>query len=211
MPNLHTFTKTQLEQANLHVNSRYVFNWPGMFDGVTNSIESDKTLGAAIVQNVELGGVEHAELSLSIDGHTIPVLGTPKLATTMSMTLMLDNSIVDGTYGKLLDMMYLSDDLGTNIGLDRRTRRLDASGIVDSGVVADLYLINTKYKSAGINSKMDDIAANPSIRLYYPRVKRVSGLSFDSTTADVSKCSLDLVFAWFERNPKNKVVYYAKQ
>lgn len=190
MSNLNLFVTSQLNRSDLHVNARYIFDWPGVLPAIDT--ESPYRFGNAIVQNVDIGGTDHNELQLMIDGHSIPILGTPKLATTMSMMLMLDKHVMDGTYGKLIDMMYLSDDYGTTDGLS------DSNFTNNISPIARLYLLNEHYT---IGAPKFNPLNSPRIAIHHPRVKSVGGLTFDSTTSDVTKCRLELVFSWFDHEP----------
>ena len=187
MPNLRNFVNT-LNKSNLHTASSYVFDWPGVFPSIEN-IDSGplELFGHAVIQNVTVTGVDHTELKLAIDGHEIPVLSTPKLASSMTMTLLLDKNIVDGTYGKLLKMMYLDNDLGTTGGLHHTNYPGETSAF------ARLYPLNISYTKPDFK-----LVNQPCMVIHYPRVKRISDLTFDSSSSEISKCTLDIVFAWLD-------------
>lgn len=206
MSNLSSFVNKNLLRANLHTNSQYIFDWPGVFPTIDTEATDSQRFGRAIVQNIEIGPTDHTELALSIDGHSIPILSTPVLATSMSMTLMLDKHIVDGTYGKLLTLMYHSNmaippgnivsDKRTTTGLSRYNFTPPIESNTGQTSLARLYVLNENYKTA------TDGEFNPAdsahILIHHPRVKNLSSLSFDSTSSEVSKCRLELVFAWYD-------------
>ena len=193
MPNLRNFVNT-LNKSNLHTASSYVFDWPGVFPSIENIDPSSlNRFGHAVIQNVTVTGVDHTELKLAIDGHEIPVLSTPKLASSMTMTLLLDKNIVDGTYGKLLKMMYLDNDLGTTGGLHHTNYPGKTSAL------ARLYPLNISYTNEA-DFKLDK---RPCMVIHYPRVKRISDLTFDSSSSEISKCTLDIVFAWLDTELTN--------
>ena len=194
MPNLRNFVDT-LNKSNLHTASSYVFDWPGVFPSIENiDPGSLNRFGHAVIQNITVTGVDHTELKLAIDGHEIPVLSTPKLASSMTMILLLDKNIVDGTYGKLLKMMYLGNDLGTTGGLHHTNYPVKTG----TREIARLYPLNISYTNAGF-----DLVKQPCMVIHYPRVKRISDLTFDSSSSEISKCTLDIVFAWLDTEPTN--------
>lgn len=194
MPNLRNFVDT-LNKSNLHTASSYVFDWPGVFPSIENiDPGSLNRFGHAVIQNITVTGVDHTELKLAIDGHEIPVLSTPKLASSMTMTLLLDKNIVDGTYGKLLKMMYLGNDLGTTGGLHHTNYPVKTG----TREIARLYPLNISYTKARFN-----LVKQPCMVIHYPRVKRISDLTFDSSSSEISKCTLDIVFAWLDTEPTN--------
>jgi len=196
MPNLRNFIDT-LNKSNLHTASSYVFDWPGVFPSIENiDPGSLNRFGHAVIQNITVTGVDHTELKLAIDGHEIPVLSTPKLASSMTMTLLLDKNIVDGTYGKLLKMMYLGNDLGTTGGLHYTNYPVSIGNYQVS--IARLYPLNISYTKARFN-----LVKQPCMVIHYPRVKRISDLTFDSSSSEISKCTLDIVFAWLDTEPTN--------
>lgn len=199
MPNLRTFINS-LNEADLHIASSYVFDWPGVFPAIgTLSSETLKKprFGHAVIQNISLQSVDHVDLPLAIDGHSIPILSTPKLPTGLSMNILLDKSIVNGTYGKLLSMIYTGDLLGSTAGFNSRQNFLDTK-IAD---VANLYPLNIKYdKSADFEKQIFELTNKPCLTIHYPRIKRVGELQFDSMSTDISKCQLEIVFAWIEHS-----------
>ena len=200
MPNLRKFVDT-LNKSNLHAASSYVFDWPEVFPSIENiDPGSLNRFGHAVIQNITVTGVDHTELKLAIDGHEIPVLSTPKLASSMTMTLLLDKNIVDGTYGKLLKMIYLDNALGTTGGLHHTNYPVKTG----TSKIARLYPLNMSYTKAGfvlVNQPGFVLDKQPCMVIHYPRVKHISELTFDSSSSEISKCTLDIVFAWLDTEP----------
>lgn len=175
-----------IKKSKPHVGSNYLFDWPGVLP-----VEASKD--SVIIQSVTIDKVDHTTLNLSVDGYSIPVLSTPAIPTNISITLLLNKNVVNGIYGKLLNMIYLDEKNIATGGLNANnySRR---EGNIDN--IAKIYLLNTEYNDGLPINILDLVTKLPYISIHYPRIKTVGALSFDSAAMDFTKCTIDLACAW---------------
>lgn len=194
MTNLHGFI-TALNSTQLHANARYAFDWPGVLSfGVKDA--KQKRQSYALVQNVDVDPIDHTSIDMFIDGHAIPILGSPTIGHDITMTLLLEQDFMQATYANLLNMLYLSTDdyepttggLSNDnyVGLESSSDRTP----MHVAKTAKLYVLNPRYT----NTDKDNLSQY--LVFQYPRVKRVGSLSFDSTASDITRLQIVITAAW---------------
>ena len=201
--NLTNFINTINYSSRPHVNSNYIFDWPGVFTAYSEEMTGRSRqlrYGTPIIQNVSLDSfINHTELTMNIDGYKVPVHGTPKLPTSFSLELILEENFIDGTLGRISELVYTKDnpDTGSSGGFDNYNFRAgkganEAMGLLNYNYLARLYVISSTYDMRDIG----DFTNHPKIEIHFPKIKSIDNLAFNSRNTSLTRIRLSMTCAF---------------
>ena len=201
MPNLLTFIDRLNSDEALHINSFYLFDWPGVFPAIHKYAMRGLDANKPIIQSIALDGVKAKEYHLHIDGHAVPVYGTPNIPHELSFEMLLQEDFMNKTYGILLDMFYSAEENSTvpttsGISLANYNRHNKPTANAEPGecsTIARLYTVSPTYQA---KFEVENITKHPHFEIHYPRVKQIEQLSFSSRSSEFSKVRVSIAFAW---------------